>query len=190
MKFNLKTVLVSLLCLIAIPLFIALFVPNDYDVESEIIIEKSNPIVFDYIKSLRNQNKFSKWANIDPKMKNSYRGTDRTVGFVSAWESNHPEVGVGEQEIIGITEGKRIDFELRFYEPFEAVSVAYIITEVISENKTKVRWGFDGRMDYPLNLMLITSNFKQTLKNDFDIGLKNLKMLLENKSDFKSFGNE
>ena len=62
-----------------------------------------------------------------------------------------------------------------------------MITETITEYKTKVRWRFDGHMDYPFNLMLISSSFKQTLKNDFDIGLKNLKKILEtesNKSDY------
>ena len=187
MKFNLKTILVSLFVLIAIPFFIALFVPNDYNVESSIDINQSKPVVFDYIKSLNNQNKYSKWSKIDPKMKSTYRGTDKTVGYVSAWERNHPDVGIGEQEIIKISEGNRIDFELRFYKPFEAVSNAYMITETITEYKTKVRWGFDGHMDYPFNLMLISSSFKQTLKNDFDIGLKNLKKILEtesNKSDY------
>lgn len=54
MKFNLKTILVSLLVLIAIPFFIALFVPIDYNVESSIDINQSKPVVFDYIKSLNN----------------------------------------------------------------------------------------------------------------------------------------
>lgn len=109
-------------------------------------------------------------------MKNSYRGTDKTVEFVSARESNHPEVGVKKQEINGINDGKRIDFELCFCEPFEPVSVACITTKAISENRIKVRWGFDGHIDYQLNSMLITLNLKHTLKNDFYIAFINLKV--------------
>jgi hypothetical protein len=44
-------------------------------------------------------------------MVKSYRGTDTTVGFVSARASENPNVGLGEQQIIAIDEGKRIDFE-------------------------------------------------------------------------------
>ena len=51
---------------------------------------------------------------MDPDMKKTYRGTDGTVGFVSAWDSEKDDVGKGEQEIIKITDGERIDYELRF----------------------------------------------------------------------------
>ena len=142
MKFNLKNAFFSILTLITIPLVIALFVDNDYNVENEILIQQPKAVVFDYVKSLRNQDKFSKWANIDLNIKKSYSGTDRTAGFVSAWESDHPEVGKGEQEIIKITEGLRIDFEFRFFEPFAGVYPGYMITEAVSATGTKVCWGF------------------------------------------------
>jgi len=97
MKFKLKNAFFSILILIAIPLVIALFIDNEYKVENEIIIQQPKAVVFDYVKSLRNQDRFNKWANIDPNIKKTYSGTDRTVGFVSAWESDHPEVGKREQ---------------------------------------------------------------------------------------------
>jgi hypothetical protein len=43
-------------------------------------------------------------------------------------------VGIGEQEIKKITEGKRIDFELRFKVQFEATEKAHFTTEAISVN--------------------------------------------------------
>ena len=54
-----------------------------------------------------------------------------------------------------------------------------MITEAVSVNETKVRWGFDGRMDYPFNLMLLTSSYQNTMKKDFGFGLHNLKDQLE-----------
>ena len=158
---------------------IALFVDNDYNVENQILIQQPKEDVFTYVKSIQNQDKFSNWANIDPNIKKSYSGTDRSASFVSAWESDHPEVGKGEQEIIKITEGQRIDFEFRFFEPFAGVYTGYMITEAVSAAETKVRWGFDGRMDYSFNLMLLTSSFQNTMKKDFGIGLQNLKEQLE-----------
>ena len=118
---------------------IALFVDDDYNVENEILIQQPKAVVFDNVKSLRNQDKFSKWANIEPNIKKSYSGIDRTAGVVSAWESDHPEVGKGEQEIIKITEGQRIDFEFRFFEPFAGVYSGYMIAEAVSAAETKVR---------------------------------------------------
>lgn len=107
----LKIVLIVVAVLIAVPLVTALFVKKDYGVEREITISKPKQQVFDYIKLLKNQDNFSKWAMMDPNTKKTYTGEDGTVGFVSAWESEI--TGVGEQEIKKITDGERLDFELR-----------------------------------------------------------------------------
>lgn len=175
----LKKALIVFGVLIAIPLIIALFVKKDYAVEREITINKSNTEVFEYVKHLKNQDNFSKWATMDPNMKKTYSGIDGTVGFVSAWESNNKEVGKGEQEIIKITEGERIDFELRFLEPFQAVEPAFMTTESLAENQTLVMWGFSGHMNYPMNLMFLFMDFETMIGNDLETGLKNLKQLLD-----------
>ena len=154
----LKKILIS----IAIPLVMALFVQKDYSVEREITINKPKQEVFDYVKYLKNQYNYSKWATMDPEIKKPVGGTDGTVGFVSAWESENGDVGTGEQEIIKITEGERIDFELHFVKPFEATEPAYMTTESISENQTRVKWGFSGHMNYPMNLMMLFMDFEKS----------------------------
>ncbi|TMM57196.1 polyketide cyclase [Maribacter algarum] len=175
----LKKVLIVLGVLIAIPLILAAFTKKEYAVEKEVTINKSKQEVFDYIKSLKNQEKFSKWAAMDPDMERTYSGTDGTVGFVAGWKSDNPDVGVGEQEIISIKNGERIDFELRFMEPFEASDKAYMTTEDVGNNQTKVKWGFNGRMDYPMNFMMVFMDMEEMIGNDFAIGLENLKGNLE-----------
>jgi hypothetical protein len=104
--------------LVLLLLIIAAFVKRKYSVVLEISINKTKSEVFNYLKFLKNQDNFSKWATMDPNMKQEYRGTDGTVGFVSAWESEDRNVGKGEQEIRKIVDGERIDFELRFIKPF------------------------------------------------------------------------
>tara|TARA_R100000935_G_C2797148_1_gene148707 strand:- start:315 stop:848 length:534 start_codon:yes stop_codon:yes gene_type:complete len=175
-----KKILIILLVLIAIPLVVALFLPKDYSVEREIIINKPKQEVFEYVKYLKNQDNYSKWASMDPNMKKTYKGTDGTVGFVSAWESENDDVGSGEQEILKIEEGERIDFELRFIEPFESTSPAFMTTESVAENQTKVTWGFSGHMNYPMNLMMLFMDFEKMIGDDLESGLSNLKSELEN----------
>ena len=174
-----KKISLLIASIIAIPFIIALFMKTDYSVEQNITINATNAEVFDYIKLLKNQDNFSKWAMMDPNMKKSYQGVDGTVGFVSAWDSENEEVGKGEQEIIKISEGKRIDFELRFLSPFEATSPAYMITTAISENTTNVAWGFQGHIDYPMNIMFLFMNFEQVIGDDLQTGLNNLKVIIE-----------
>ena len=72
-------------------------------------------------------------------MKKTFSGEDGIVGYFSAWESNNPEVGKGEQEIVSITPGQRINYELRFIEPFESKEKAYMITEAAGSNQTIVK---------------------------------------------------
>ena len=175
----LKRIAIGLAILIAIPLIIALFVKKDYAVEREVVINRSKEEVFTYVKYLKNQDNYSVWATMDPQMKKSYRGTDGTPGFVSAWESDKDDVGKGEQEIKAIKEGERLDFELRFLEPFEAKDDAYMITEAVSPTQTKVKWGFTGRMNYPMNFMLLCMDMEGMIGGDLEKGLSKLKSNLE-----------
>mgnify|MGYP000934290549 CR=1 FL=1 len=177
-KKSMKTILYLILGLIAIFLAAGLVVHKDYSVEKEIIINKPKAEVFAYLESLENQNNWSTWAKKDPNMKHSFTGTDRTVGFTHHWQGND-EVGEGEQEIKKIIPGERIDTELRFLKPFEATNDAYMITESVDANQTKVKWGFTGTMPYPMNVMLLFMDMEKSVGNDFSQGLKNLKGILE-----------
>jgi uncharacterized membrane protein len=179
MKKILKITGLILLSLIAIVLLIAAFVKKDYAVERSITLNIPKQVVYDYVKYLKNQNTFSVWAKIDPNMKVEYRGTDGTVGFVSSWDSPVKEAGKGEQEIIKVEEGKRIDYEIRFLEPMKSTDHAYIVFNSVNDSITNVAWGFFGKMKYPMNAMLLFMDMDKMLGKDLDGGLHNLKAILE-----------
>ena len=172
-------IIVVLAGIIVLFLIIAFFLKKDYTVGKEIIINKSKATVFEYLKFLKNQNKFNVWASMDPDMKTDFTGTDGTEGFISAWDSDNKNVGKGEQEIIKIIDGERIDYEIRFIKPFKSTSYAYITTLVVDGNHTKVHWGFSGNMKYPTNLTLLFMNMEKMIGGDLEKGLENLKAILE-----------
>lgn len=176
-----KKILVVLIILFAVVLIAAFFMPKEYAVSKEITINKPVDTVFNYVRYLKNQNQFSVWANIDPKMEVVYSGTDGAVGSLSAWKSDVKEVGVGEQEIIKITEGKQIDFALRFKKPMEDTAKAYMATTAVSASVTKVKWGISGVIPYPMNIMLPMMKMDQMIGKDLQKGLENLKAELEKK---------
>jgi hypothetical protein len=178
MKF-LKHILTAIAVILGLILLIALFVEKDFAVERDVIIEQPKEVVFDYVKHIKNQDNYTKWNKMDPNSKKTYTGTDGTVGFVAAWDSENDEVGKGEQEITKIIEGERIESELRFQEPFESTSPAFMTTEAVGPNKTKVSWGFSGHMNYPMNLMLLFIDMEEELGKDMQQGLDNLKLELE-----------
>jgi uncharacterized protein YndB with AHSA1/START domain len=174
-----KKIALILLIIIVIPLVVALFVKKDFAVEREVTINKPCNEVFEYIKLLKNQDHYSVWVMKDPNMKKEYKGIDGTVGFISSWDSQNKEVGKGEQEIVKITEGERIDSKLRFKVPFEAENDAYMATEKISNEQTKVKWGFKGAFPYPMNLMSLFVSMDKRVGPDLNTGLINLKNVLE-----------
>ncbi|MCU0325921.1 MAG: hypothetical protein MUF45_11815 [Spirosomaceae bacterium] len=149
---NLKKYLINFGVLVAIPLLMAAFVRKEYVVEREIIIDKPQNLVFDYLK---NQENYSQWG----------------VDFASRSDKNN--------EILHIEEGKRIDFSLGDFGQFDTNDTAYFITEDYEGNKTKVRWGIKGKMAYPANLLLIDISIEQRIANDLETGLENLQSVFD-----------
>lgn len=175
----LKYIGLGIVGIIALILIIAAFTKKEYAVEREITINKPKMEVFEYVKLLKNQDNFSVWAMMDPNMKKEFRGTDGTVGAVSAWDSEVDNVGKGEQEIKKITEGERIDTELRFMKPFEATDNAYFAFASVDSTQTNVKWGFNGKMNYPMNFLLLCMDMDGMLGKDLAKGLENLKAVME-----------
>jgi uncharacterized membrane protein len=171
-------ILIAVLIIIAVPMIMALFITKEYSVERQVTINKPKQEVFDYVKHLKNQDHFNKWTQMDPNMKKDFRGTDGTVGFVYAWDGND-KAGKGEQEIKRITEGERIDMELRFKKPFENTATAYMATESVSESQTKVKWQMAGKSPYPMNFMNLFMD--KLLGKDLQSSLDMLKNNLEKK---------
>jgi hypothetical protein len=185
----LKLVFFIILLFIAFIFLASMIVSNEYSVERSILIDRPKQEVFDYIRYLGNQEEYSVWYSLDPDIRQDYRGTDGTVGFVTSWEGND-EVGKGEQEIVGITEGERVDTRLRFIEPFEGIADAYMVTDSVDENQTRVTWGFESSMPRPMNLILLFLNMENLIGEDYQTGLEKLKVLLESEYQNSNDTNE
>ena len=171
-----KKILIVLAVLVGILLIAALFISKDYAVEKQITINKPKAEIFNYVKYLKNQNEYSKWAGMDTAMKKTFTGTDATPGFIAGWESKNKKVGKGAQEIKKIN-ASRIDYELRFEEPMKDVADAFMSTDSIAPEKTLVKWQISGHMKYPFNIMGLFMN--KMIGGDLEIGLANLKKLQE-----------
>lgn len=165
--------------IIVLVLLIAAITKKSYGVERSIVVNKPLEETFHAMSSLEFQDSWSKWANLDPNMKKQYIGTDRTVGFISRWESPQKNVGEGEQEITKIIPNQRMETEIRFMKPMKAVCPGYFDTVAVGENQTKVTWGFNGKMPYPFNLFLLIMNMEVQLGKDFEEGLETMKQKLE-----------
>lgn len=168
------------LLIIAAILIAALFSPTNWTIEASIEIQKPKQEVYDYLKILKNSEKYNKWVMTDPNMKKAFKGTDGTVGFVYSWESENKQVGEGEQEIKNLIEGSRIDYEIRFIKPFAGTSTSSLLLESLSDNQTRVKWTFNSNSNYMMKIMHVLFNLKKVLLKDLQASLGNLKSILDN----------
>jgi len=171
-------IIIILAVIVGLPillLILAMFAKKEYNIHREVTINATRAHVFDYLKHLKNQDHFNKWIMVDPDMKKEFKGTDGTVGFIYGW--NGKKAGEGEQEIMGITEGKSIETEIRFVRPFVSTAFANMRIESMSDTETKVIWSNASQMKYPFNIMV--SMLEKMLAKDMDFSLSNLKNILE-----------
>lgn len=171
-----KIILFSIVAIVAVVLVIALFVKKEYHVQRSISVGKPSTEVFDYVRYIKNQDYYNKWSMIDTNSRRTHSGTDGMPGYRLAWDSDNSKAGKGEQEIAKIEEGRRVDWNLHFIEPFEGNANAYMTTSP-QDNQTLVTWAMDGKSKYPMNFMnLFMDNM---LGGDMERSLQRLKSNLE-----------
>jgi hypothetical protein len=173
----LLTILTIIGGIIALLLLIALLTKKEFTLEKKITINRSKQDVFNYLKLIKNQEKYSVWVMRDPNVKIVYTGTDGTVGFKSSWESNDKNVGIGEQEIIKINDGESMEVEIRFKKPFEATNYALTTLTTKGDSQTSLTQVFYGKSKFPMNLMNLMMD--KMVGGDMQKNLENLKNNLE-----------
>ena len=73
-----------------------------------------------------------------------------------------------------------MESELRFLKPWKSTSDAYLITDAVDGNSTKVTWGFSGKNKFPMSIMMLFMNMDKAVGKDFEEGLSSLKTMMEN----------
>ncbi len=173
---TLSTILLIILGILALILFVGLFMKKKHYVKCDIIINAPRQKIFDYLKLIKNQETFNKHAMADPDRINEFKGIDGTIGFIYSWSGNK-NAGEGQKEIINLVDGKKVEMEIRFVKPMKAIGHVIMETEAVSDNQTNVTWSNSGVLNYPLNI-LIPFMEKQVAK-DMDSSLLTLKTILE-----------
>jgi len=167
---------IALLLVIGVTFTVGLVLPKKTMViTSEVIIDKSKDIVWNYVKLLRNQEKYNSWIRQDPNIKMEYHGTDGTPGFVAGWQSK-TRMGDGEQEILSVNEGKSYEAELRFRNHTNTTQVKTSV-ESVEGSKTKVVTVMSATPSFPMNLMM--PMMTKAMKKDMDKSSAQLKEILE-----------
>lgn len=173
---SLKIIGIVVLALLAILLVVIVMQPSEAHLEKSIVINAPAASIFPEVSNYKNFNVWSPWLKMDPGVKQTYVGTDATVGSKMNWDG--PKTGKGSQWIEAIEENKRVRSGLSF-ESYEGTSYSEFILEPTAEG-TKVTWTYEGKNDgFAGKAMWVVMG--TMMAGQYDEGLLDLKKLVESK---------
>ncbi len=171
-----KRILLILLVLVFLLIGVSFLLPGKAEVSRSITINAPASVIFPYVNSMQETEKWSPWLSRDPETKLSYSGPDAGVGNTLNWSSDHPQVGSGSQEIIESVEDRTVKTAL----DFGSLGTANASFTLQPEgDQTLVTWGFES--DLGLNPMSrwMGLMMDKWVGGDYERGLSNLKGLIE-----------
>ena len=162
---------------IAIVLILAATKPATFGVQRAIAVKAPPEKIFPLINDFHRWTDWSPYENKDPAMQRSYGGEAAGGGAVYTWDGNN-NVGSGRMEIIDSLEPSRIVIKLDFIKPFEGHNTAEF-TMLPQGDATNVTWLMHGPASFMSRLMQVFINLDRMIGKDFEIGLSNLKKIVE-----------
>lgn len=175
MKFLLKT-LKALVLLFVILVVVAFFLPERTAVSRSVEISAPPQAVYGRIDNFEAFNQWSPWAAIDPATRYTFSGPKSGQGAVMEWQSEHPNVGAGRQEIIAAEPGRSLTTRLEFGGQGNA-EATFLLEPVASG--TRVTWGFETRWGYNPIGRYMGLMMDKWVGGDYEKGLASLKTLVE-----------
>ncbi|MEM9495743.1 MAG: SRPBCC family protein [Pseudomonadota bacterium] len=174
-------ILGGIVALIAILIVLGFVLPDKVHVERETVIAAPQEEVFALISDFGAWDAWSPWAKIDPDAK--YTLTGAGVGQKMAWQSDHPKVGNGSQEITELEAPSRLVTQLEF--DGMGVAEATFKLSPAADGATKVVWSLDTAMREGMAIhmqpMATYMGFfmDDMVGKDYARGLENLKKVAE-----------
>jgi hypothetical protein len=169
----------SVLLLVVGILIYAATKPDVYPIERNMVIGARPELIFDHINDLRAWEAWTPY-NADSTVRNSYSGPSSGPGATCAWDSEG-KAGKGSMEITESVRPTKIAIDLRMIKPFQVVNKVEFILEP-QGNNTKVTWRMQHNEPYPAKVAGIFIDMDKMAGSDFEVGLSQLKKLVEHQA--------
>ncbi len=171
----LKRVVLALATIVAVLVFVGVFLPSRFKVERSAEIAAPPEKIYALLESPREWAKWTVWNRRDPNMQLTYSGPEKGVGASWAWQSKTE--GAGNMQFTHAQAPKLIQYKLTFPE-FDMSSTGKLELTP-SGQTTKVTWTNEGELGgNPVNRYFGLA-MDSMVGKDFAAGLANLKALAE-----------
>ncbi|ALJ04090.1 hypothetical protein APS56_02485 [Pseudalgibacter alginicilyticus] len=176
MKMLVLKIAVVVIAIISVLCVIAIFTAKKYTIKREITLNNSNSEIYEFLRFHKNQKLFNQWLSYDPNTKIEIKGSeDGKKGATLHFSSKSKKTGKGEWETTNLVENKRIDFELRFLEPYTFTANGSLYLKEIGANKTNLLWEYHSGMDWPMNITLLFMDMDKIIGKDIEASLAKIK---------------
>lgn len=170
----LRVILIIVLVLVAAILIVPLFSPATAEVSAETTINLEANRIFPKVASFTGRELWDPWLTQDSTADADIVSNAAYVGSSYTWKGE--KVGTGRMEVISVVENEYIESHLWFGEVEEPALVEWRFEP--SAGATRVLWSFSQETTYPIGRLGMIFG-KIFLKQSFELGLSNLKELME-----------
>ena len=170
----LRVILIIVIVLVAAVLIIPLFAPATAEVSAETTIKRDASGIFPSVASFKGRTLWDPWLTQDSTAEATIDSKAGFVGSTYAWEGK--AVGSGRMEVISVRENEYIESHLWFGDVEEPALVQWNFEA--ADEGTHVVWSFSQETSYPIARLGMMFG-KLFLKKSFELGLANLKELME-----------
>lgn len=151
---------------------------NTFRVERSINIKATPGKIFSFLNNLREGEKWSPWAELDPNMQKTFSGPDEGIGATHEWSGNK-QIGSGKMVIVESVPNEKVVVTLDFFAPFKAHNMAELILTPRNDGTTDLMWATYGPQPFMAKLVGIFMNCENMIGPHFERGLVKLKALAE-----------
>lgn len=168
-----RIILIILGSLFGIWLIASVFFPSHCHLERTAVINVPAQTVFDQVNNLKNWEKWSYWAALEPEAKRTYEGPESGTGSKFSWQGR--KTGTGSMTIVESAAPRSIKTELDFAGGGKAQSSFQFEPD---GGGTKVTWDFDSDVGFSQRLFMGLMLDKY-LGEAYEQGLAKLKQVCE-----------
>lgn len=150
--------------------------PEQAHLERRIVIDAPDSVIFPYLSNFRKLSIWWPWPKMDADLKQHYEGVDGTIGSKVTWQGD--KAGNGSMVIEEIDENKHVKSVMTIAGQTTTATSEFKL--IADEKGTAVVWTYNGINDGLIGKAKWVV-MGTLLSSQYDLGLKNLKKIIEEK---------
>jgi uncharacterized protein YndB with AHSA1/START domain len=153
---------------------VAYFLPATVQVERDRTIHAPPERVFALVADFERYREWWPWSASGTGVRYTFAGEPGTVGAKMTWDSQHPQLGAGSQEIIAAERPSLVKVRIAYGKNSKAVTT-FALDPVAHGDKTRVTWRFDAELGpSPIERWVGFLQLGEAVGTRFDQGLRRL----------------